>query len=112
MNYCQGVRINMKKSNGKRALVALVALTVILGLNFSTSRKDAAAAGTEAVQFNVNTSVAENLAAFKGKSVTIYLISGHTLTGIINDVKGNLLNLGKLSLVPIDRISAVELRVR
>jgi len=79
----------------------------------------ASAAEKDAVQFSVNMSMTENLTALKGKTVTVHLASGQALTGTINDVKGNLLHLVKLSqkdfydaLVAIDRISAVEMKAR
>jgi len=109
----------MKKLIGKHALTAVVALTMIFGFNLLINAGIVRAAETEAAQLNANTSMMENLAALKGKSVTVYLISGQTITGIVNDVKGNLLHLVKISqkefydaLVAIDRISAIEAKVR
>lgn len=106
----------MKRLTGRCMLAAIVALTLIFGgIPVSTT---SAAAQTDAA-FNVNSSMADNLAALKGKSVTLHLASGQTLTGVVNDVKGNLLHLVKINqreffdaLVAIDRISAVETKVR
>jgi len=111
--------MNMRKLKGKHALVIIVALTIIFGFNLLISATNVPAAETEAAQFNVNTSMMENLVVLKGKSVTLYLVSGQTITGVVDDVKGNLLHLGKISqkdfydaLVAIDRISAIEMKVR
>lgn len=102
--------------------VTIIALTMILGANSLILPGIVSAAEAEVketVQINVNTSIADNLAALKGKSVTITLSPGQTITGIVSDVKGNLLHLTKISqkefydaLVVIDRICAIETRVR
>ncbi|MGA2400730.1 MAG: hypothetical protein ABSG91_03370 [Syntrophobacteraceae bacterium] len=109
----------MKRLTGKQTLVAIIALTMIFGFNLLIMAKNVPAAQTETVQFNVDTSMMENLVVLKGKSVTIYLASGQTITGVVNGVKGNLLHLGKISqkdfydaLVALDRISAIEMKVR
>jgi len=108
----------MKKCIGKQTLVALVALAVVLGASLSIGPV-IVSAQTESIQFNVNTTMAENLAMLKGKSVTVSLTTGQTITGIVNDVKGNLLSLGKISqkefydaLIAVDHISAIETKVR
>ncbi len=109
----------MQRSTGKYALAAVIALAMIMGANLLGMVKTVPAAETEAVQFNVNTTMADNLAMLKGKSVTLSLASGQTITGVVSDVKGNLLLLAKISqkefydaLVAIDRISAIETKVR
>jgi hypothetical protein len=103
-------------------LVVIIALIVIFGINpfvvpqsFSASEEGI----KEAAGFNVNTSMMENLAGLKGKSVTLTLSSGQTISGIVSDVKGNLLHLAKISqkefydaLVAIDHITAIEMKVR
>ncbi len=106
----------MKKLTGRYTLAAMIGLTLLFGGILASTT--GAAAQTDAA-FNVNSSMADNLAALKGKSVTLHLASGQTLTGVVNDVKGNLLHLVKISqreffdaLVAIDRISAVETKVR
>ena len=73
----------------------------------------------EAVQLNVNLSLADNLAALKGKTVTVTLSAGQTLSGTVKDVKNGLLHLEKLvgkefydALVVIEDISVVEIRAR
>ncbi len=108
----------MKKSTGNQIFLAAFTLVIFFGC-FSISLISSAAAGTEPAQFNVNTSIADNLTALKGKIVTVYLTSGQTITGTVNEVKGNLLHFIKLSqkdffdaLVSIDHISAIDTKVR
>jgi len=112
----------MRKLGRRNRQIVLIAAAIILGMSLIGMSRNVRAAGAEsqqAVQLNVNSSMADNLAAFKGKSVTVILSSGQTMTGVVNDVKGNLLHLAKLSqkefydaLVAIDRISAIEVRAR
>lgn len=112
----------MKRLNRKSVMVAVVALVMVLGVNsfmipqcFSAGEE-----GTkEAARFDVNTSIKDNLAALKGKSVTVTLSSGQAITGTVADVKGNLLHLSKISqkdfydaLVAVDHIAAIEARAR
>ena len=56
-------------------------------------------------------SLADNLSALTGKTVTINLAGGQSMTGIVKEVKNGLLHLEKLSqkefydgLVSIDKI--------
>ncbi len=108
----------MKKCAGKHVLLTAIGLAMIFG--FSLSKVESvAAAGVEAVQFNVDASMADNLSMLKGKTVTVYLASGQTITGTVNDAKGNLLHLVKLSqkdffdaLVAIDHIAAIDTKAR
>jgi hypothetical protein len=109
----------MKRFSGKQTVVVLVVLSLVLSFNIILGTRVVSAADTEAVSFNVNASMADNLAALKGKPVTVHLASGQTITGIVDEVKGNLLHIAKLSqkefydaLVAIDHISAIEAKVR
>lgn len=108
----------MKKFTGKQVFLAAIALAMIFGSNVIEG-VSVAAAGLEAAGFNVSASMADNLSMLKGKTVTVYLASGQTITGTVSDVKNNLLHLVKLSqkdffdaLVAIDRISAIDTKVR
>lgn len=78
----------------------------------------AEAAGT-GPQINLEITLAENLKAFQGKTVTVTLSSGQAVSGMVKDVKNGLLHLEKLAqkeffdaVVIIDKISTVEVRVR
>lgn len=78
----------------------------------------AEAAGT-GPQINLESTLAENLMAFKGKSVTITLSSGQTVSGIVKDVRNGLVHLEKLAqkeffdaVVIMDKIGTVEVRAR
>ena len=73
----------------------------------------------EAVQFNAGASLADNLTALKGKPVTVTLVGGQTVSGIVKDVSAAILHLEKLSqkefydgLVILDKIASIEARVR
>ena len=111
----------MKALKGKVQLVAGFALIALLMVNLVVTLQTVQAAGEtkEYVQFNTGIPLADNLIAFKGKTVTVSLSSGQTMTGIVKDVKNNLLHLEKLSqkefydaIIRVDLISAVEARVR
>ena len=106
-----------------RRMVAMSTVTIVVLLSsllfISTGALAVEAGSKDAAQFNVNTSLSDNLIALKGKIVTVTLSSGQAMTGTVGDVKGNLLHLVKLSqkdfydaLVVIDRISAIETKVR
>jgi hypothetical protein len=109
----------MKRVMKKHSLVVVILFAMLAGLNLFLTAQPAPAAGSETAQLNVNVSMADSLAELKGKRVTVYLASGQTLTGVVNDVKGNLLHLTQLSqkeffdaLVAIDHISSIEAKVR
>ncbi len=111
----------MKKLS-RNLTVVIIALVMTLGAGLLLVAGSASAAATdakEAIQFNAGASMADNLAAFKGRNITVMLASGQTITGVVADVKGNLLHLSKLSqkefydaLVAVDRITAIEVKVR
>ena len=112
----------MKKLNRNRIMVTVIALIMIFGVSSFIAPRSFSAGEEgikEAAAFDVNTSMMENLVTLKGKSVTLTLSSGQTITGIVSDVKGNLLHLAKISqkefydaLVAIDHITAIETKVR
>jgi len=73
----------------------------------------------EAVSYNVNTSLAENLKSLTGKRVSLTLNSGNTLTGFVKEVGKDLVHLEKLqgkdyfdALIRIETISAIDTRFR
>ena len=112
----------MKKLYRNRIMVTVIALIMIFGASSFIAPRSFSAGEEgikEAVAFDVNTSMMENLVTLKGKSVTLTLSSGQTITGIVSEVKGNLLHLAKISqkefydaLVAIDHITAIETKVR
>ena len=108
----------MKRKNPAASAVVLAALLMIcLVLSFQPAQ--AAGEAKQYVQLNAGLSLADNLIALKGKTVTIYAASGQVMTGIVKDVRDNILHLEKISqkefydaLIRVDLISAVEARVR
>jgi len=112
----------MEKSKRISRLAAGVLWLAVIGAGCFILPGNLPAAAPEAAQavsFNVNTSMADNLAALKGKTITVTLSTGQAITGTVAEVKGNLLLLTRLSqkefydaLIAIDRISAVEMRAR
>jgi hypothetical protein len=113
---------NMKAWGGKILLVSIVMLTTALfmtSLAGSIQNVQAAGEAKQYVQLNAGIPLADNLAALKGKTATVYLASGQSMTGIVKDVKDNVLHLEKISqkefydaLVRVDLISAIDARVR
>ncbi len=111
----------MKVLKIRGLLVTGFALIAFFLLNLVGTIQAVQAAGEETgyVQFNVGIPLADNLIALKGKSVTVSLSSGQTMTGVVKDVKNNLLHLGKLlgkefydAIIRVDLISAVETQVK
>jgi len=104
----------MKK---EKIIRVTVMLAVVLFLSFAGGT--AVAKEEKAASYNVNFSLAENLSAFKGKTVYVHLKSGQTLTGIVKAVGNHLVHLEKLSgkdfydaLVRLDDVSAIDARFR
>jgi hypothetical protein len=111
----------MKVLKRKGLVVAGLALTTFFMVNLLVMVQTVQAAGEtkEYIQFNAAIPLADNLMALKGKTVTVSLSSGQTMTGIVKDVKDHLLHLEKLSqkefydaIIRLELISAVEARVR
>ena len=106
-------RVNPTVSVFVVAGLFLICLAVLL------SSAQAATETQQYVQMNAGIPLGDNLIALKGKAVTIHVASGQTITGIVKDVRDNMLHLEKISqkdffdaLIRIDLISAVEVRVR
>jgi fumarate reductase subunit C len=111
----------MNAWRGKNLFVSNVVLAALLMISLTVSIQSVQAAGEakQYVQFNAGITLADNLTALKGKTVTIYLVSGQSMTGIVKDVKDTVLHLEKISqkefydaLIRVDLISAIEARVR
>jgi hypothetical protein len=104
----------------KKTLLTVLLLTLILSGAFAAPDISSAADTAGAVpQLNVSIPLAENLSGLKGKTVTVTLSSGQSISGVVKDVKNGLLHLEKLSqkdffdaVIVMDKISAVEVRVR
>lgn len=96
-------------------LMALIPVTLVVAL----PNAQAAAAPKELIQPNAAIPLADNLIAMKGKTVSIALSSGQTVTGVVKEVQSNLVHLEKLSqkefydaLIRMDQIVSVEVRAR
>ncbi|MBU1564706.1 MAG: hypothetical protein KJ630_03645 [Proteobacteria bacterium] len=104
----------------KKTLVATVLLSMIMSATYLV-QDSCAATETKgaAMQINLELTLADNLLAFKGKTVTVTLSSGQTMAGIVKNVNNGILHLEKLAqkeffdaIIVIDKISAVEVRVK
>ena len=104
----------------KKTLLTVLLLTLIASGSFIAPKMSSAAETPGAVpQLSVEIPLTENLTAQKGKTVTVTLSSGQTISGVVKDLKNGLLHLEKLSqkdffdaIIVVDKISAVEVRVR
>jgi hypothetical protein len=75
--------------------------------------------GVEGVNYNANTSMADNLKSLSGKKVVVTLNSGKAFTGNVKEVGNHLVHLEKLegkeyfdALILIQDISAIDTRFR
>jgi hypothetical protein len=105
----------MKKTLMTAALLCMIASAMFLN---QSSCSAAETTGT-APQINLEITLADNLLAFQGKTVTVTLSSGQTIAGVVKNVKNGNLHLEKLvqkeffdAIIVIDKISAVEIRVK
>jgi hypothetical protein len=104
---------------GTLASVAVVFLAAILLMPSATAGAASNLVAVEGVSYNVDASLADNLAILIGKKVYVTLESGKTLSGFIKAVGPHLLHLEKLAgkdyfdaLIRIERISAIDTRFR
>jgi len=110
----------MKSVRGKYLVAGLIVITIILVNIFITFKiSQAAEVKNDYIQLNPAMTMVDNLISMKGRVVTISLISGQTITGIVKDVQNNLLHLEKLNhkefydaLIRVDHIILIEVRVR
>jgi hypothetical protein len=109
------------KALKEKGLVTSFVLMAFLLLNLFVTFQTAHAAGDpkEYVQLNAAIPLTDNLIAMKGKTVSVSLASGQTMTGVVKDIQNNLLHLVKLSqkdfydaLIRVDLITAIEVRAR
>ena len=103
----------------KTIMTAMMFSMIVAGIFLVRQNCSAADAPGTAPQINLGISFSENIEAFTGKTVTVTLSSGQAISGIVKDVKNGLLHLEKLSqkdffdaVIVVDKISAVEVRVR
>lgn len=73
----------------------------------------------EGAIFSINDTMAENIARYKGKPVTVVLSSGEQINGIVVDANGGFLHLEKLnreefldSLISMEHVIAVKAQFR
>lgn len=99
-------------------LTAMVMMTFVVSLVLQTTFAPKLEAA-ESVNYDVNTSLAENLKSFTGKRVSLTLSSGNILTGVVKAVGKNLVHLEKLqgkdffdALIRIEKICAIDTRFR
>ena len=111
----------MKASSRINLFASGIVLAALLMISMFFSLQPAHAEGEakQYVQLNAGIALADNLIALKGKTVTIYMTSGQMATGIVKDVKDNILHLEKISqkefydsIIRLDTVSAIEARVR
>jgi hypothetical protein len=99
------------------SISAFVIASSAVALGSSSAYADQTSADTPAL--SVGASMSENLKGLSGKRVTLYLIGGTTLTGTIKAIGDHFVHLEKLdgkdyfdALVTVDRINAIDTRVR
>ncbi len=105
----------MKKPLITAALLCMIAsATFLIQGSYSAAETPGAAP-----QFNLELTLADNLLALQGRTVSVTLSSGPPIAGIVKNVKNGNLHLEKLvqkeffdAIIVIDKISAVEIRVK
>jgi hypothetical protein len=110
------------KTGMKLLVLAFCMGMVFWGMGLSVS--SAAQAGAKIVKiegadFSVVKSMAENIAVFKGKQVTVTLGSGESITGKVVDVNSKYLHLGELdrsnfmdAFIDVSHIGAIKAQTR
>jgi small nuclear ribonucleoprotein (snRNP)-like protein len=112
-----------KMSKMKKVLMlALVVIFTFVGLMFIITHN--ANAGTkivafEGAAFNVQNTMGENIAKFKGKFIIISMTSGETITGKVVAVNNSFLHLSEIkkmdfydAFISVGQISAIKARFR
>ncbi len=109
----------MVATKGRCFRVFGVAVLLCAGTVFCGTTCQAAGEAAASAQFDVARTLPENLQTFKGKAVTVMLLSGQSVTGVVKEVKNGLLHLEKLSqkdffdaMIVVDKIGSVEAKVR
>ena len=100
-----------------------ITLAMVLSLSFlmlpEKIEAKAKVVAIEGMNYNVNSSVQDNLKSLIGKKVYVSLNSGKTLSGFVKKVGNHVIHLEKLdgkdffdALIRIENISAIEARFR
>lgn len=112
----------MKKKIRMLSSTGLV-IAVLFYTSFFMSTSDAFAksqvVAIDGMNFNVNSSLADNVKTLVGKKVTLTTVSGNTLTGFVKEIGPHLMHLEKLegkeyydALIRLENISVVEAMFR
>lgn len=107
---------------GERRFANSLRLSAVFLLVFFVMNKNVNAAVGEkanAPELRASIPLEANLTALKGKTITVFISSGQSETGVVKEVQDNLLHLEKLSqkefydaLIRVDQIMGIEVRVR
>ena len=100
-----------------------IAIAVVFSTVFFTLSKEVVATpkavAIEGMNYNVNSSLADNLKSLVGKKVSVTIASGKTFSGFLKEVGVHLIHLEKLegkdyfdALIRIENISAIEAMFR
>ena len=110
----------MKKIT-KSASVAVLAVILFVAISFyfPAAAQAKSVVALEGANFNVSSSMKDNLKVYVGKDVLVHLRSGKTFQGYVKSVGDNFVHLEKLSgrefydaLIRIEDISAIEAKFR
>ena len=100
-----------------------IAIAILFSVVLFTLPKEAVAkskvVAIEGINYNVNSSLADNLKSLVGKKVSVTIVSGKTISGFVKEVGIHLIHLEKLegkdyfdALIRIENISAIEAMFR
>ena len=109
-------QVEMMHALGMALIVVFCGLVLVFPAKVQAQSKVAA---EEAVSYNVNGSMADNLKSLTGKRVVVTLDSGKSFGGIVKAVGDHLVHLEKLegkeffdALILIEDIGAIDTRFR
>ncbi len=110
---------NSERTLGLRRVCLLTLCGILLAVPLLPHGQQGKVLAAEGVNYNVNSTMADNLKALAGKKVSIHLDSGKTLTGVVKEVGNHLVHLEKLegkelfdAIVTMTAIEAVDTRFR
>lgn len=109
----------MKEEKLKGLMIITLAVLISFSFVLLPASVDAKSKPIKGMNYNANTSLAQNLKMLTGKTVRIALSSGQTFTGTIKAVGNNLVHLEKLvgkeyydALIRLEKIQAIDARFR